>query len=105
MCQHTKDLRDLLWDFLGHGCNNWPNQISCFEVNKSDIYLQTRYIILIYTSRWFMFTVDLDDCQWLKCMCTQIPNAFTINKVGMNAGVVVVNGGASCDVDVGFCPL
>ena len=27
-----------------------------------------------------MFTVDLDDCQWLQCMCTQIPNAF---KVGM----------------------
>ena len=32
-------------------------------------------------------------------MCTQIPNnAFTINKVG----VVVVNGGASCDVDGGI---
>ena len=45
-----------------------------------------------------MFTADLDDRQWLQCMCTQIPNAFTINKVGMNAGVVV-NGGASCDVD------
>ena len=41
-----------------------------------------------------MFTVDLDDRQWLQCMCTQIPNAFTINKVG-----VVVNGGGSCDVD------
>ena len=52
-----------------------------------------------------MFTVDLDDYQWLKCMCTQIPNAFTINKVSMDAGVVVVNGGASCNVDVGFCPL
>ena len=46
-----------------------------------------------------MFTVDPDDCQWLQYMCTQIPNAFTINKVGMDAGVVVVNGGASCDVD------
>ena len=45
-----------------------------------------------------MFTVDLDDYQWLQCMCTQIPNAFTINEVGMDAGVVV-NGGASCDVD------
>ena len=31
-------------------------------------------------------------------MCTQIPNAFTINKVGMDGGVVVVNEGASCDV-------
>ena len=86
------------YHILYHGCNNWANQISCFEVNKCDIYLQTRYIILIYTSRRFMFTVDLDDRQWLQCMCTQIPNAFTINKVGMDAGVVV-NGGASCDVD------
>ena len=33
-------------------------------------------------------------------MCTQILNAFTINKVGMHADVVVANGGgASCDVD------
>ena len=24
-----------------------------------------------------------DDCQWLQCVCAQIPNAFTINKVGM----------------------
>ena len=46
-----------------------------------------------------MFTVDLDDCQWLQYMCTQTPNAFTVNKVGIDAGVVVVNGGASCDVD------
>ena len=65
-----------------------------------DIYLQTR---LIYTSRLFMFTVDPDDCQWLECMCTEIPSAFTINKVGMDGGVVAVNGEASCDVDVGFC--
>ena len=43
-----------------------------------------------------LFTVDLDDRQWLQCMCTQIPR---INKVGMDAGVVVVNGGASCDVN------
>ena len=51
-----------------------------------------------------MFTVDLDDCQWLQCMFTQIPNAFTMNKVDMDADVVV-NGGASCDVDVRFCSL
>ena len=25
-----------------------------------------------------MFTVDLDDCQWLQCMCMQIPNTFTV---------------------------
>ena len=49
---------------LYHGCNNLTNQISCLEVNKSDIYLQMRYIILIYTFRQFMFTVDLNDCQW-----------------------------------------
>ena len=23
--------------YLYHGCNNWPNQISCFEVNKSEL--------------------------------------------------------------------
>ena len=46
-----------------------------------------------------MFTVDLNDGQWLQCMCTQILNAFTINKVGMYADVVVANGGTSCDVD------
>ena len=82
-----------------HGCNDWTNQISCLEVNKCDIYLQTRYIILIYTSRWFMFTVDINDGQWLQYMCTQILNAFTINKVGMHADVVANGGGASCDVD------
>ena len=85
---------------LYHGCNDWTNQISCLEVNKCDIYLQTRYIILIYTSRQLMFTVDINDGQWLKYMCTQILNAFTINKVGMHVDVVVANGGgASCDVD------
>ena len=47
-----------------------------------------------------MFTVDINDGQWLQYMCTQILNAFTINKVGMHADVVVANGGgASCDVD------
>ena len=56
----------------------------------------SRLINVIYTSRRFMFTVDLDDCQ---CICTQIPNAFTINKVGIDAGFVAVNGRASCDVD------
>ena len=35
-----------------------------------------------------MFTVDLNDGQWLQYMCTQILNAFTINKVGMHADVV-----------------
>ena len=54
---------------------------------------------IISTSRWFMFTVDLNDGQWLQCMCTQILNAFTINKVVMHADVVTENGGASCDVD------
>ena len=45
-----------------------------------------------------MFTVDLNDGQWLQYMCTQILNAFTINKVGMHAQhVVVANGGASYD--------
>ena len=34
---------------------------------------------------------------------TNTQNAFTMNKVGMGAGVV--NRGASCDVDVRFCPL
>ena len=83
---------------LYHGCNNWTNQISCLEVNICDIHLQTRYIILIYTSRRFMFTVDLNDGQWLQYMCTQILNTFTINKVGMHAqDVVVANGRAPCD--------
>ena len=91
------------WPYLGynhlyHGCNNRANQISWFEVIKLS------NIILICTSRQFMFTVDLDDCQWLQCMFTQIPNAFTMNKVDMNADVVV-NGGASCDIDVRFCSL
>ena len=54
--------------------------------------------ILIYISRQLMFTVDLNDGQWLQYMCTQILNAFTINKVVMLADVVA-NGGASCDVD------
>ena len=54
---------------------------------------------MLDTSRRFMFTVDLNDGQGLQCMCTQILNAFTINKVGMHADVVVANGGASCDVD------
>ena len=52
-----------------------------------------------------MFTVDLDDRQWLQCMCAQIPNAFTINKVGMDAGVVV-NPRRACAVRVtvlGLC--
>ena len=46
-----------------------------------------------------MFTVDLNDGQWLQYMCTQILNAFTINKVGMHAQdvIVVANGGVSCD--------
>ena len=81
---------------LYHGCNNWTNPISCLEVNKCDIYLQMRYIILIYTSRQFMFTVDINDGQWCQCMCTQILNAFIINKVGIHEDVVA-NGEASCD--------
>ena len=69
----------MIYHYLYHGCNNWTNQISfCLEVNKCDIYLQTRYIILIYTSRRVMFTVDLNDGQWLQCMCTQILNTFTM---------------------------
>ena len=54
---------------------------------------------IISTSRRFMFTVDLNDGQWLQCMCTQILNTFTINKGVMHADVVTENGGASCDVD------
>ena len=46
-----------------------------------------------------MFTVDINDGQWLQYMCTQILNAFTISKVGMHADVVANGGGASCDVD------
>ena len=46
-----------------------------------------------------MFTVDLNDGQWLQCMCTQILNTFKINKVVMHADVVTANGGASCVVD------
>ena len=42
-----------------------------------------------------MFTVDINDGQWLQYTCTQILNAFTINKVGMHADVVVVNGGGA----------
>ena len=78
---------------LYHGCNVWTNQISCLEINKCDIHLQTRYIILIYTSRRFMFTVAINNGQWLQYTCTQILNAFTINKVGMHADIVVANGG------------
>ena len=33
------------------------------------------------------------------CGACVIPNAVTMNKVGMDAGVVAVNGGVSCDVD------
>ena len=37
-----------------------------------------------------MFTADLNDGQWLQCMCTQILNAFTINKVVMHADVDII---------------
>ena len=50
-----------------------------------------------------MFTVDINDGQWLQYMCTQMLNAFTINKVGMHADVVANGGGASCDVDGRIC--
>ena len=44
------------YHILYHGCNNWANQISCFEVNKCDIYLQMRYIILPPDSLYLLLT-------------------------------------------------
>ena len=47
-----------------------------------------------------MFTVDLNDCQWLQAMHVySILNAFTVNKVVLHAGVV--NRGASLVVEFG----
>ena len=62
------------------------------EVNECDIYLQTKYNFNIHFQ--FVFTVDLNDSQWFQCMCIQVLNVFTVNKVSMCADVVVANG---CD--------